>query len=363
MGKNIAEDKLNIKNILKTAGAFIAWVIGSGFATGQEILRFFASFGCMAYGVVLINFIGFILLGYILMKTGFENKDIARFNHFNFFCGRKLGTLYNWLITATLMLLIPVLISGGGATLYEYYGINHYIGSAIMTGAVLTAYLIGFERLINIVSSLGPLIIVFSLLVGTISLVKGLGHWQVITSPENILEQFKAAPHWALSGLIYLGLTFFGGSAYYTQLGRVGISKRDLKYGAVLGGSVLVLSITIMTTAIILNGQAIAGLDIPVLYLAGKMSYVLGAVFSIMLVLGIFSSCSLMMWSVCSRFTFKEKKWNSYLAIAISIVAYLVSLLSFGTLIGTIYPMIGYVGLIFIGCVLYGGISKMRSIK
>lgn len=352
--------KRDIRKIIKIAGAFIAWVIGSGFATGQEALQFFSSYGYRSYWVVLIALFGFIILGYLLMKTGFENRDKVEFDHFNYFCGRKVGRFYTWLVTATLMLLIPVLIAGGGATLYQYYGISQYIGSAIMISLVLTAYLIGFERMISIISSLGPVIIAFTLLVGSLTLMRDIGNFGEIRSYETALSSYQSAPHWSISGLLYLGLNFFPGSAYFTEIGSVASSKRELKYGALLGGSVLLLSITIMSTAIMLNGSTILGLDIPVLYLAGKISYVFGAVFSIILILGIFSSCSVMMWSVCSRFTFKEEKWNKLFAIGISFIAYLMSLLSFGKLISTIYPMVGYVGLIFIACVLYENISKRK---
>jgi len=52
------ENKCSKKAVVKYAGAFIAWVVGSGFATGQEALQFFSSYGYMSYGVLLINFIG-----------------------------------------------------------------------------------------------------------------------------------------------------------------------------------------------------------------------------------------------------------------------------------------------------------------
>lgn len=42
--------------VIKYTGAFVAWVIGSGFATGQEALQFFSSYGYLSYGVLLINF-------------------------------------------------------------------------------------------------------------------------------------------------------------------------------------------------------------------------------------------------------------------------------------------------------------------
>lgn len=352
------ETKLSKKNIFHIAGAFIAWVIGSGFATGQEVLQFFSSFGSWSYGVVGINLIGFMVVGYFLMKTGFEHKTDGTFHHFQYFCGKRLGTVYSWLTTGTLMLLIPVLLSGAGATLYEYYGINKYLGSAVMALFVLTAYLIGFERLIKIVSSVGPIIIAFSLLVGSVTVLCDYQQFENVPEYAKNLSNNQSAPNWILSAILYLGLNFFPGSTYFTQLGRSSFSKKELRYGAVIGASVLILSITIMSTAILLNGNATARLDIPVLYLARKLSYVLGAVFSITLILGIFSSCSVMMWSVCSRFTFGGKRGNVLCSVGIISIAYIISLFSFGRLVSVFYPIVGYIGLIFIGCVIYKGVKK-----
>nr|WP_304055428.1 hypothetical protein [Enterocloster clostridioformis] len=36
-------NRCRIRDVDTFAGAFIAWIIGSGFATGQEILQFFTS--------------------------------------------------------------------------------------------------------------------------------------------------------------------------------------------------------------------------------------------------------------------------------------------------------------------------------
>lgn len=37
--------KVDIKRVLSYSGAFIAFLIGSGFATGQEVSQYFSSFG------------------------------------------------------------------------------------------------------------------------------------------------------------------------------------------------------------------------------------------------------------------------------------------------------------------------------
>lgn len=112
-------DSCDIRAVIKFAGAFIAWIIGSGFATGQEILQFFSSYGYCSYGVVLLNLLGFLFLGQVLLTTGYDHRDERDFNHFIFFCGKKAGRFYSWLIPVTLLMIMAVLISGAGATLSE----------------------------------------------------------------------------------------------------------------------------------------------------------------------------------------------------------------------------------------------------
>lgn len=341
-------NNVNIKNIFKIAGSFVAWIIGAGFATGQEILRFFSSYGYFSFGVLAINFIGFILLGYLLMKTGYNHKNDSNFTPYSYFTNKKLGVVYTWLVSLSLLVAIPVMIAGAGATLNQYYGINHYLGSAIIAIAILIAYLRGFEKLVKIVSILGLAIIFFVLIVGSISVIKDIASFSEISNYEEGLVPFQAAPHWIVSGLLYIGFTFFSGSAYFAKLGTNANSKKEVKYGSLLGALVLILSLTLISSAILLNGDVMINIDVPVLYLADKISYLLGSVFSIVLILGIFSSSSVMMWTLCSRFTFKNKIGNYILPIAVSIFAYIVSLQSFGTLVATIYPIVGYVGLTFI---------------
>ena len=52
-------DKKNMSGMtfFKLAGALLAFLIGSGFASGQETIQYFSGYGYMAVGVGLINFI------------------------------------------------------------------------------------------------------------------------------------------------------------------------------------------------------------------------------------------------------------------------------------------------------------------
>ena len=349
--------------VAKYAGGFIAWVIGSGFATGQEVLRFFTSYGSLSYGVVLVNLIGFLYIGQLILTTGYEKKAVENFNPYINFCGRKLGTFYSWLIPITIVLIMPVLISGAGATLHQYYGISTVVGSALMSLMVLAAYLIGFEHLVRVVSAIGPVIIIFSLMVGSATVIRDFSSFREISTYEPILSQSQSSPHWVLSAVLYLSLTFLSGSTYYTALGQSAADRREAKYGAIVGALALIAAITIMNSAILLNGENTALLSIPMLYLAKEISYLLGAVFSVVLILGMFSSCSAMMWTVCSRFNRGGKRGNRIFAVLIAVLTFTLGLFSFRNLVGTLYPMVGYLGLVYIGCVVWKGVSYELSLS
>ena len=330
------DSRCDKKAVVKYAGAFIAWVIGSGFATGQEILQFFTSYGYYSYGVVILNLIGFLFLGNILLTTGYDHKKDSGFNHFTYYCGKRAGDFYSWLVLATLLLLIAVLVSGAGATLYEYYGLNRYIGSLIMSALVLGAYLVGFERLIRIVSAIGPVIILFTLLVGVVTVIRDFGNITQAGMYGAALAGLRPSPSWLVSSVLYLSLNFLSGSTYFTALGMTAKSRKDAKWG----------------------GTA-ASLSVPTLYLAKEISFVLGAVFSIVLVLGIFSSCSTMMWTVCNRIPSPPGAGKHGMAVVIAAFTYVLGMLPFSKLVNLFYPLVGYLGLVFIACVIYRGIKGL----
>ena len=54
--------------IFKFAGAFTAFRIGSGFATGQEVMQFFTAYGIWSIGGIFISMFLFAYSGAVIMK-------------------------------------------------------------------------------------------------------------------------------------------------------------------------------------------------------------------------------------------------------------------------------------------------------
>lgn len=71
------------RGIAKYAGAFIVWMIGSGFASGQETLQFFTSYGLASYTAIGFNFIGTLFFGVVFVETGYRNRELSPLQPFS----------------------------------------------------------------------------------------------------------------------------------------------------------------------------------------------------------------------------------------------------------------------------------------
>ncbi|HKK95162.1 MAG TPA: hypothetical protein VJ916_02400, partial [Anaerovoracaceae bacterium] len=349
---------LDRKNVLRCAGGYVAWVIGSGFATGQEVMQFYSSFGLYSIGIIVINLFLFLIIGSHIMATGYINKLNKKFNQYEYFCGRFLGKVLKEIMPIIIFSIMVILVSGAGATLNEYYGVNHYVGAAIMTLLVLFAYLFGFENLVSVISKIGPIIIIFTILVGTVTIIKDHNMIDNVLDYLPLLEEKKPINSWWFSGILYGAYNLFCGSTYYSSLGASAKGIKEAKMGAVVGSVALILAIAVMNFAMLSNLEAVALLSIPTLYLANRIAVVFGGVFSVVLIAGIFSSSSPMMWIVCDRFVEEGTRSSKIFACTVAVLVFVCGMLPFDELVNKIYPYLGYMGIIYLICV---AMDKIKS--
>ena len=85
------KNKSNIKEIFTFAGTYISVCIGSGFATGQEIMQFFSAHGMIS---ILSNVICMGIMSYCgASLLGIGNKVKLRSSNdiFTYLCGNLVG--------------------------------------------------------------------------------------------------------------------------------------------------------------------------------------------------------------------------------------------------------------------------------
>lgn len=354
----IINGKVSVLNVTKLAGAFIAFVIGSGFATGQEIMQFFTSNGLYSIISILISLILFTYFSSTIISTGYDNGSSEKYRPYKYFCGNKIGLFYEYFVPVLLFISVVVMISGAGATLHEYYDLNYYVGCFMMAVLVLIAFVCGLESVINVIGFIGPVIVIFSLIVGFTIFIQNIDGLQNISQTMIDVNLRKAGGNYIKSGILYASYNMVSGLFFFTSLGNSVDSRKEAKYGAIVGSVILMFVILVMNMALLSKVKDIYKLSIPTLYFAKSISPLFGTIFSIILLGSIFSTAAPNFWTVCDKIS-NEGKYNSnIIAILISILAFICGLFPFEKLVGIVYPLTGILGVALFILIFLKQISK-----
>lgn len=118
-------NKLSLSQIIAIGGAFMGFVIGSSFASGQECMQYFTGHGVLgSIGVGIIAMILYIWFVSVIVEDGRQLKLNNSGKMFNFYLGKYLGYVMEWFTPIMLFFVYSTMISGAGSTFEEYYGME-----------------------------------------------------------------------------------------------------------------------------------------------------------------------------------------------------------------------------------------------
>lgn len=337
----------------KYAGAFVAFEIGSGFATGQEILQFYTSYGLWSLGAMAISTLLFAWVAGLMMKAGYAYRNLPEARPYNVICGKYLGPAYEWFVTIYLLAVMAVMLSGAGATINEYYGVSHSAGSLGMALLVFIAFAMGLSKLIDVVGLMGPAIIGFSIFVAIRAIIPEMASFSASAVDVSMLSDIKVSPYWWVSGVLYVAYNIISSVAFLMAIGRDAKSMREARLGGIVGGILLMITVVFMNFALMLNLDEIEGSVVPTLRMAKEISPAVGAIFVVVMICGIFSTAAPMLWTICSKLADQGSKASLIIAFLVCADALILGQLPFDQLVGAVYPFTGYLGIILMVCMAY----------
>ena len=366
--KNIVTDnqdnKIKISQVITIGGAFMGFVIGSSFASGQECLQYFTGHGVLgSIGAGVIALLLYVWFVSVIVEDGRYLQLHNSGKMFNFYLGKYIGFVLEWFTPIMLFFVYSMMISASGSTFEEYYGINSNIGRAVMIIASLATVLLGLDKLVKIVGRIAPVLLIVTIIIGIISIANNPGG---VANADSQLQEVKVHSNfenWALSGFMYGAYTVTGVVPYLADIGKsASTNKKNSLLGGLFGGGAFLIAVMILNFGLLANIKVVANLEIPSLYVADSISPVFGAVFSVLLLLGIYTTAVPMMYTVCNKISSdSHSKAYKITAIVTAIVSIFGGQLSFSTMISIIYPISGYAGIvIFIG-ILYTKYIKKKK--
>ena len=95
--EQITSTKTNWINVVKIAGTWISYCIGSGFATGQDSLQYFCSWGSMGFLAIAVGICIHIYVSSSYLKLGKEIEFKNPMDVFTYYSGPYLVMIFAFL--------------------------------------------------------------------------------------------------------------------------------------------------------------------------------------------------------------------------------------------------------------------------
>ncbi|ASC91685.1 hypothetical protein LQZ44_07770 [Alcaligenes nematophilus] len=340
----------NIKNILGIAMAFVGVVVGAGFASGQEILQFFSSFGYWGLLGGVVSGLCFTILG---MAVG-ELSQVSVSHSFKeglyLICGPRLGVVVDIMITFFMYAIAVVMFAGGGSLMEQQWGVPAQYGSiAVMLITVLIVFL-RVDRVMAFIGSVTPILVLMMIFLCIYS-------WNTRDLPLeelDVIAQTKpqGAGHWLVGSLLYVSYNMVVGAPFLMIAGAQATSRRNALLGGLVGGLLLGFLIVLISAGVFGRIDTIGSAALPMLMLATEQSKLLGTIMSVVIFAMILTTSVGVLYSFSARiFTPNTRKFNIGTAIA-GVLGLVGAKIGFINLVGTVYPFFGYLGFVLMAWIL-----------
>lgn len=323
------------------AAVYVGTVVGAGFATGKEIVEFFSRFGFFGFISILMSGYLFIALGSKLMRMAalIDAKSYQEFNEYLF--GKWPSRVINVFMLFMLLGVSAVMLSGAGAIFEEQLGLPKAVGVFLTIFLSFIVMLVGTKGLFAVNTFVVPVMITFSILLMVYSV-----------QLPNFINQLLFIPHaedgWksAIAPFSYVALNLGLSQAVLVPIATEIKNDWTIKWGGILGGAALtIILIASHFTLIMLPNLEMY--NIPMAIVMKNLAPFFYGIFVLVIYGEIFTS-------VIGNVFGLDRQLKQYFDIPTTVsvtlifaISYLISLVNYGTLLSYLYPLFGYICMIF----------------
>lgn len=219
---------LNLKRVLILAGAIIAFTIGSGFATGQEIVQYYTAYGAQNLLVLLVFMVAFLYYNFNFAKAGAEQRFEKGNDVYKFYCGKYIGTFCDYYSTIFCYMSFWVMVGGAASTIKQQYNLPLWAGAVILTVITIVTVIGGLSSLVDAIGLVGPVIVILCIFIGLVTCIrdaKNIGEGLSIIASGSFVGSDtantikNAGANWLISGLSYAGFVLLWFASFTSALG------------------------------------------------------------------------------------------------------------------------------------------------
>lgn len=324
---------------------YIGAIIGAGFASGQEILRFFVKFGY--WGAVGAMLAGLLLayFGYSIITTAAGLSMASYEQYLLFLFGPKLSRIFDAIICVFLLAGLAVMLVSSGSLCHHLWGWAQETGFLLNAIFLYIVMLRGVSGMLWLNALLIPGLLILSLGVA----LEGIRGGEEIFFTQQLTSGF-VVDSWLFAALLYVSYNLVLGMVVLVTLGET--ARQGGSRGVIAGGILLGIMAAFLSLALSMNRGIVQGHDIPMLALAESQNEWLSWGYSFVLWAAIVTTALGNGLGLQRRL---EGIWHGPKPV-LAVLPFLPTLFllgwPLGRAVGIIYPLLGYLGLILFLAVL-----------
>ena len=341
--------KVNFAKIISICGACIAFYIGSGFATMQELMQYDVSYGSQFWIVVLVSGVIYLYTNWSFINNG-NRLNIARGGDiYQVYCGKYVGKFFDVFSAIFCYACYFVMCGGANSTMMQQWSAPNGVGAIVLAVAVIATAYFGLNGILNALGMIGPVIIVIILTVSVVCTISGAS--EIGTGLAKIdagMDLVRVGNNPWASGASYGGFVILWFAAFLAEIGATN-KKAVANIGMILSTIFIFSATTLCCLALASHIDMVATADIPSLILAGTLSPLFANIFAVIIFCGIYTTAVPLLWTgvglIAKQGTKKYKIATLILGVAGPIVA---MFLPYKALVNILYGLNGYLGFILV---------------
>ncbi len=348
--------KNEIFNIIKVGSIYTATVIGAGFASGQEIAKFFLVYEQRGFYGIILSGLLFALIGYIVLNRVYSHR-IRNYDEFLF---PMTGWLMGWIVEIISILFMVsvffIMIAGSGSLVSDTFYIKMEYGIFIMSFICMLILLADIRGVVGLGTLITPVLITGIIAIGIYIIVtRDIS----VFNSGNILTGLTK--NWVSSAIVYVSYNSILSVVVLSGLFPYLKSRKVAGLGGIMGGAMLCVIALIIYLALYIFYPATIHSEFPIMSVLVKYNTAITKVYSLVLWLAMLLSAVTSGYCITERIGSKLKLKQKYTAVIICGVAIPFSSMGFSNLIAAIYPLFGYMGLFMVILILVNGLKDIRS--
>ncbi|QRP97577.1 hypothetical protein I6J72_10480 [Corynebacterium sp. FDAARGOS 1242] len=350
------------KRAVAISMAFIGVVVGAGFASGQEAMQYFVAFGNWGlWGVVLAAAL-MLITGISILQLGSYFQADEHTAVYDKISGPIISRVLDYGTLATLFSIGFVMFAGGGSTISQQFeGVPIWVGGAVMLTLVLLVGLLDVDKVTSVIGAITPFIIIFVVLATGYTIITTDVDWSSINA--YAVDNVETPIHsWWLAALNYTGLNVMCAVSMSIVIGGNILDNRAVGIGGFFGGIIYLILLTLLVVSLYMVAPEVNGQDLPVLTLINNVNPVLGYFMTFIIYGMVFNTAIGMFYAMGKRLTRKKPKLFYPVYAGACVVGFILSFIGFKQLVSSVYPILGWIGLLMIAVMVITWITQRDKI-